>query len=89
VLLKPRTDKVALRGLPVCLCNRSTLVAFSANYHDRLVLVVVHVGKGCVTLHEHAGVDCYAQLAAQVGHALRFMLAAAICEQNEGDALRL
>jgi hypothetical protein len=42
-----------------------------------------------MALHEHAGVDCYAQLATQVGHALRFMLAPTICEQDEGDALRL
>jgi hypothetical protein len=76
-------------ALPICLCNRSALVAFSTDYHYGFIFILVHVGKRCMALHEHAGVDCYAQLATQVGHALRFMLAPTICEQDEGDALRL
>lgn len=42
-----------------------------------------------MTLHEHTGVDRHVQLAAQVGHSLRLMLAAAIGKEDEGNALRL
>lgn len=42
-----------------------------------------------MALHEHAGVDLDIQLAAQVGHALRLMLAAAIGKEDEGYALGL
>jgi hypothetical protein len=50
---------------------------------------MVHVGEGCMALHEHRRVDFDVQLAAQVGHSLRLMLATAIGKKDERDALRL
>lgn len=70
-------------GLPVSLGNFSALVCFASYNHDCLVLEVVHVGKRSVTLYKHGSVDLDVQLATQIGHALRLMLAAAVGEKDE------
>jgi hypothetical protein len=67
-------------NLPVSFCNLPALILRSSDHHDRLVFVLVHVGKGSVTLHKHARVERHLELAAQIGHPFRLMLAAAICE---------
>lgn len=75
--------------VPVCLSNFSALVCFTANDHDRLVLEMVHVGKGCMALNKHGSIQRDIEPAAQVGDAVRLVFPAAICEQDEWDALRL
>lgn len=42
-----------------------------------------------MALHEHGRVERHLQLLAQLGHALRLVLAAAVGEQDERDALAL
>lgn len=75
--------------VPICLSNFSAFVCFAANDHDRFVLEMVHVGKGCMTLNKHGRIQRDIEPAAQVGDALRLVFPAAICEQDEWDVLRL
>jgi hypothetical protein len=89
-----RRQKIAKRRTfarysPICLRNYSALIALPANHHYRLVFILIHVGKGRVTLHEHARVNGHVQLAAQIGHALRLVFSTAIGEEDEWDALCL
>lgn len=49
----------------------------------------MHVGEGRVALDEHACGEGDVELGAQVGDALVLVLAAAIGEQDEGDAVLL
>lgn len=50
---------------------------------------MVHSSKRGVALNEHGRVERDLQLLAQLGHSFRFVFAAAIGEQDEGDALAL
>lgn len=58
----------------------SAFILVSSYNHNSLVLVLVHIGKRSVALYKHAGVERHMQLAAQVGHPLGFVFAAAIGE---------
>lgn len=75
--------------VPVCLSNYPAPVFVTTNNHDRFVLEMIHIGKRRMALDEHGRVERDVELAAQVGDALGFMLAAAIGEQDKRDALRL
>lgn len=50
---------------------------------------MMHVGERSVALHEHVGINGDTELVAQLDHPIRLMLASAICEEDEGDTLRL
>jgi hypothetical protein len=56
----------------------SALILVPSYHHDRLVLIVVHIGERRVALYEHAGIKRHTQLTAQVGHSFGFVFAAAI-----------
>jgi hypothetical protein len=88
-LVRTYSDMEVRLLVPVCLCDFPALVCFAANDHDRLVLEMVHVGKGSVALDEHGRVQRHIEPTAQVGDALRLVFPAAIGEQDEWNTLRL
>ena len=59
-------------------------------FQRRLVLAAVHeVREGGVALHEEAGVQRDAEAVRELGDAVGFGFAAAVGEQEEGDAVGL
>ncbi len=74
-------------------CDVSAATALTTNHHDAFVtqaiFAVNQLGKGCVALDEHGGVQGEGQLLREVFDSFRFMTSTAVREEDEGNRVFL